>query len=350
MLAPEPLWYKDAIIYELHVRAFHDTEGDGIGEFRGLMNKLDYLQDLGVTAIWLLPFYPSPLRDDGYDIADYTGIHRDYGTLDQFRECLEAAHTRGIRVITELVINHTSDQHPWFQRAHRAPAGSSERDFYVWSPSPERYSQARIIFQDFETSNWAWDKVAHAYYWHRFYSHQPDLNFDNPAVWEAIFPVVDFWFELGIDGMRLDAIPYLYEREGTSCENLPETHEFLRALRRHVDARFPHRLLLAEANQWPEDAAAYLGDGDECHMAFHFPLMPRLFMGIHMGDRLPIVDIMEQTPTIQESCQWAMFLRNHDELTLEMVTDEERDYMYQAYARDPERASIWGFGDAWRPC
>lgn len=334
MLLDEPLWYKDAVFYEVHVRAFCDAVGDGFGDFRGLTQKLDYLQDLGVTAIWLLPFYSSPLRDDGYDIADYCSIHSHYGDLDDFRELLAQAHERGLRVITELVVNHTSDQHPWFQRARRAPAGSPERDFYVWSDSPEKYRDARIIFKDFETSNWTYDHVAQAFFWHRFYSHQPDLNFDNPAVWEALLPVVDFWMGMGVDGMRLDAVPYLYEREGTNCENLPETHEFLRALRRHVDERFPNRLLLAEANQWPEDAVAYFGQGDECHMAFHFPVMPRLFMAMHMEDRFPVVDILDQTPTIPDSCQWAMFLRNHDELTLEMVTDEERDYMYRAYAHD----------------
>ncbi len=334
MLEENPLWYKDAVVYEVHVRAFFDSEGDGIGDFLGLTQKLDYLQDLGITAIWLLPFYPSPLKDDGYDIADYTDIHPQYGKLDDFRAFLEAAHDRGIRVITELVLNHTSDQHPWFQRAARAPAGSSERDFYVWYDSPARYKEVRVIFQDFEPSNWSWDPLAKAYYWHRFYAHQPDLNFDNPAVWNAIFPVVDFWLGLGVDGMRLDAVPYLYEREGTNCENLPETHQFLKAIRAHVDERFPGRMLLAEANQWPEDAVAYYGEGDECHMVFHFPLMPRLFMALHQEDRFPIHDIMAQTPQIPENCQWCLFLRNHDELTLEMVTDEERDYMYRAYARD----------------
>lgn len=332
----ESWWYKDAVIYEVPVRAYSDSVGDGMGDFRGLAQKLDYLEDLGVTAVWLLPFYPSPLRDDGYDIADYTGIHRDFGTLEAFQEFLQAAHARGLRVITELVLNHTSDQHPWFQRARRAPAGSPERDFYVWSDTPERYQQARVIFRDFEASNWSWDPLAQAYYWHRFYSHQPDLNFDNPAVWQALFAVVDFWFGQGVDGMRLDAVPYLYERDGTNCENLAETHDFLRALRKHVDERFPGRMLLAEANQWPEDSVAYFGQGDECQMAFHFPVMPRLFMAMHMEDRLPIIDIMEQTPALPESCQWAMFLRNHDELTLEMVTDEERDYMYEAYAGDPQ--------------
>ena len=334
MTANDPLWYKDAILYEVHVRAFSDSYGYGHGDFPGLTQQLDYLQDLGITAIWLLPFYPSPLKDDGYDIADYTNIHPLYGTLEDFRAFLEAAHERGIRVITELVINHTSDQHPWFQRARRAPAGSPERDFYVWSDTPEKYSKTRVIFKDFEPSNWSWDPVAKAYYWHRFYSHQPDLNFDNPAVWEAILPVVEFWFAMGVDGMRLDAVPYLYEREGTDCENLAETHHFLKALRAHVDARFPDRMLLAEANQWPEDAVAYFGQGDECHMSFHFPLMPRLFMALHQEDRFPIHDIMGQTPAIPENCQWCLFLRNHDELTLEMVTDEERDYMYRAYAQD----------------
>jgi maltose alpha-D-glucosyltransferase/alpha-amylase len=339
MLSDDPLWYKDAIIYELHVRSFHDSDGDGIGDFKGLTQKLDYLQDLGVTAIWLLPFYPSPLKDDGYDIANYTDINPSYGTLADFKEFLEGAHARGLRVITELVINHTSDQHPWFQRARRSPPGSVERDFYVWSDTPEKYKEARIIFKDFEPSNWTWDPLAKAYYWHRFYSHQPDLNFDNPAVWEALFPVLDFWMDLGVDGMRLDAIPYLYEREGTNCENLPETHAFLKALRRHMDSKYKHRIFLSEANQWPEDAAAYFGDGDETHLAFHFPLMPRLYMAIHMEDRFPIVDIMNQTPPIPDTCQWCLFLRNHDELTLEMVTDEERDYMYRAYAADP-RARI----------
>jgi len=328
------LWYKDAIIYEVHVRAFFDSVGDGHGDFRGLTQKLDYLQDLGITAIWLLPFYPSPLRDDGYDIADYTSIHAQYGTLEDFKVLLEAAHDRGLRVITELVLNHTSDQHPWFQRARSAPPGSPERDFYVWSDTPEKYQDARVIFQDFEPSNWSWDPVAMAYYWHRFYAHQPDLNYDNPAVWEAVFPLLDFWLDLGVDGLRLDAVPYLYEREGTNCENLPETHEFLKAIRAHVDANYPGRMFLAEANQWPEDAVAYFGEGDECHMAFHFPLMPRLFMALHQEDRFPIQDIMAQTPAIPDSCQWCLFLRNHDELTLEMVTDEERDYMYRAYTRD----------------
>ena len=330
----DPLWYRNAVIYQLHVRAFHDSDGDGIGDFRGLTEKLDYLQDLGVTALWLLPFYPSPLRDDGYDTADYMDIHPDYGTLRDFRRFIGEARKRGLRVITELVLNHTSDQHPWFQRACRAPAGSPHRQFYVWHDSDEKYSRARIIFKDFETSNWTWDPVARAYYWHRFYSHQPDLNFDNPAVHEALLKVLDFWFEMGVDGLRLDAVPYLYEREDTTCENLPETHAFLKKLRRHVDEKFADRMLLAEANQWPEDAIAYFGDGDECHMAFHFPLMPRLFMSLRMEDRFPIIDILQQTPEIPAVCQWALFLRNHDELTLEMVTDEERDYMYRVYAHD----------------
>lgn len=336
---PENLWFKDAVIYELHVRSFSDSTGDGIGDFRGLQDRLGYFEELGVTALWLLPFYPSPLRDDGYDIADYYSVNPSYGKLDDFRRFLDEAHRRNLRVITELVINHTSDQHAWFQRARRAPAGSPERDFYVWSDTPKRFEEARIIFKDFESSNWAWDPVAQAYFWHRFYSHQPDLNFDNPAVREAVIEVMDFWLKMGVDGLRLDAIPYLFEREGTSCENLPETHAYLAELRSHVDRKFPGTMLLAEANQWPEDAVRYFGAGDECHMSFHFPLMPRLFMGIQMEDRFPIIDILEQTPEIPTSCQWAIFLRNHDELTLEMVTDEERDYMYRLYAEDP-RARI----------
>jgi maltose alpha-D-glucosyltransferase / alpha-amylase len=332
----DPTWYKDAVIYELHVRAFSDSTSDGTGDFPGLSGKLDYLRDLGVTALWLLPFYPSPLRDDGYDISDYTDVHPSYGTLTDFRAFLRAAHARGLRVITELVLNHSSDQHPWFQRARRAPPGSVERDFYLWSDSPEKFAGVRVIFKDFEPSNWTWDPVAKAYYWHRFYSHQPDLNYDNPAVVRAIYRTVDFWLEMGVDGLRLDAVPYLFKREGTSCENLPETHAFLKELRRHVDERFPGRMLLAEANQWPEDAAAYFGGGrgDECHTAFHFPLMPRLFMSTRMGSRFPIVDVLNQTPKIPETSQWLLFLRNHDELTLEMVSDEERDYMYRVYAHD----------------
>jgi maltose alpha-D-glucosyltransferase/alpha-amylase len=325
-------WYKDAIIYEVHVRAFSDSNGDGIGDFRGLIGKLDYLRDLGVTAIWLLPFFPSPLKDDGYDISDYTAVHPAYGTLDDFRCFLDEAHARGLKIVVELVLNHTSDQHPWFQRARQAPDGSTERDFYVWSDTTEKYRDARVIFQDYEQSNWQWDSVANAYYWHRFYAHQPDLNYDHPPVREAISKAVDFWLELGVDGLRLDAVPYLVERDGTICENLPETHHVLKDLRRHIDARFPDRMLLAEANQWPEDAVAYFGGGDECHMAFHFPLMPRLFMALRTEDRLPVIDIMEQTPPIPESAQWALFLRNHDELTLEMVTEEERLSMYRAFA------------------
>ena len=333
--AAESLWFKDAVIYQLHVRAYFDSNGDGIGDFPGLTQKLDYIQDLGVTAIWLLPFFPSPLRDDGYDIADYTGINPAYGTLEDFQQFLDEAHRRDLRVITEMVMNHTSDQHEWFQKSRRAKPGDKWRDFYVWSDTDERYLEARIIFQDFETSNWTWDPVANAYFWHRFYHHQPDLNFDNPDVHEAILAALEFWLDRGVDGIRLDAVPYLYEREGTNCENLPETHEFLRKLRRHVDAKYTDRMLLAEANQWPEDAAAYFGAGDECHMNFHFPLMPRLFMAIEREDRFPIIDILEQTPQLPENCQWGIFLRNHDELTLEMVTDEERDYMYRAYADEP---------------
>ena len=336
LLADEPLWYQDAVIYELHVRSFYDTDKDGIGDFKGLTEKLDYLQDLGVTAIWLLPFYPSPLRDDGYDIADYTDIHEKYGTLRDFKTFLREAKYRGLKVITELVINHTSNQHPWFQRARRAAPGSRFREYYVWSENPQKYPEARIIFQDFESSNWAWDPVARAYYWHRFYSHQPDLNFNSPDVRKEIIRALNFWLSLGVDGLRLDAVPYLHEQEGTNCENLPETHAFLKELRQHVDTRFKNRMLLAEANQWPEDAAAYFGQGDECHMAFHFPLMPRMFMALRMEDRFPIIDILQQTPQIPDNCQWALFLRNHDELTLEMVTDEERDYMYRVYSQDPQ--------------
>ncbi len=332
-------WFKDAVIYEVHIKSFFDSNGDGIGDIRGLIEKIDYFTELGVTAVWLLPFYPSPLRDDGYDIADYCSVNPSYGTMEDFREFLDAAHQRGLKVITELVINHTSDQHPWFQRARRAAPGTKERDFYVWSETTNRYTEARIIFKDFEPSNWSWDAVANAYYWHRFFSHQPDLNFDSPAVHDAVLGALDFWMEMGVDGLRLDAIPYLYERDGTNCENLPETHAFLKKLRRHVDEKFGGRMLLAEANQWPEDAAAYFGNGDECHMNFHFPIMPRLFMSLQMEDRFPIIDILDQTPAIPPGCQWATFLRNHDELTLEMVTDEERDYMYRVYADDP-RARI----------
>jgi maltose alpha-D-glucosyltransferase / alpha-amylase len=332
-------WYKDAIIYELHIKAFRDSNGDGIGDFKGLMEKLDYLQDLGATAIWLLPFYPSPLKDDGYDIADYYSINPSFGTVEEFRELLQEAHNRNLKVITELVINHTSDQHPWFQRARLAPQGSPERDYYVWTDNPEQYKDVRIIFQDFENSNWTWDPVAKQYYWHRFFSHQPDLNYDSPDVQEEVFRIIDFWAQLGVDGFRLDAIPYLFEREGTNGENLPETHAYLKKLRAYIDKKYPGTMLLAEANMWPEDSASYFGSGDECHMNFHFPLMPRMFMALQMEDRYPITDIFDQTPVIPDSCQWAIFLRNHDELTLEMVTDEERDYMYQVYVKDP-RARI----------
>jgi maltose alpha-D-glucosyltransferase / alpha-amylase len=329
-------WYKDAIIYEVHVKAFCDTAGDGIGDFPGLTSKLDYIKDLGVTAIWLLPFYPSPLKDDGYDIADYLDVHPLYGTLKDFKEFLREAHSRGIKVITELVLNHTSDQHPWFQASRKAKPGSEARDFYVWSPTPDKYNEARIIFKDFESSNWAWDPAVGAYYWHRFYSHQPDLNFDNPRTQNAMLEAVAFWLRMGVDGLRLDAVPYLYEREGTNCENLPDTHNFLKRLRSFVDSNFKNRLLLGEANQWPTDAVAYFGKGDECEMAFHFPLMPRMFMAMKMEERFPIVDILEQTPPIPENCQWGLFLRNHDELTLEMVTDDERDYMYRVYGEDKQ--------------
>jgi maltose alpha-D-glucosyltransferase/alpha-amylase len=332
----DPLWYKDAIIYEAHVRGFYDSNGDGIGDFPGLTQKLPYLNDLGVTCLWLLPFYPSPLRDDGYDIADYTAINPMYGTLDDFKRFLDAAHALNIRVLTELVINHTSDQHPWFQRARRAPKGSPDRDYYVWSDNDTKYAGTRIIFVDTEKSNWTFDPVAGQYYWHRFFSHQPDLNFDNPAVLEAVIDVMRFWLDMGVDALRLDAIPYLIEREGTINENLPETHDILKRIRHELDARYRDRVLLAEANQWPADVRAYFGDGDECQMAFHFPLMPRIFMGLRQEERHPIVEIMNQTPEIPERCQWAIFLRNHDELTLEMVTDEERDYMYSQYAADPQ--------------
>ena len=331
--APQPLWYKDAIIYQLHVRAFYDSNGDGIGDFRGLIQKLDYIQGLGVTAIWLLPFYPSPLKDDGYDIADYNSIHPSYGTLDDFQTFLDEAHRRNLRVITEAVVNHTSDQHPWFQEA-RSSRDNPRRNWYVWSDTDDRFRGVRIIFVDTEMSNWAWDPISKSYYWHRFFSHQPDLNFDNPEVREAVWGVLRFWMEMGVDGMRLDAVPYLVEREGTSCENLTETHDVLKFLRKRVDEYFPGRMLLAEANQWPSDVRPYFGDGDECHMAFHFPLMPRMFMGVQLEDRKPIVEILQQTPDIPDNCQWAIFLRNHDELTLEMVTNEERDYMYEAYAKE----------------
>ncbi|MBI4262943.1 MAG: maltose alpha-D-glucosyltransferase [Acidobacteria bacterium] len=334
--AGDPLWYKRAVIYELPVKSFYDANGDGIGDFPGLLEKLDYIEALGVTCLWLLPFFPSPLRDDGYDISDYCNVHPSYGTLDDFRRFLDAAHERRLQVVIELVLNHTSDQHPWFQRARRAPAGSVERDYYVWSDAEDRYRDARIIFTDSERSNWTWDPVAQAYFWHRFFHHQPDLNYDNPTVLQEVLRVIDFWLDLGVDGFRLDAVPYLIEREGTRCENLPETHAVLKAVRRHVQARVPRGMLLAEANQWPADVRAYFADGDECQMAYHFPLMPRMFMGLHLEDRHPIVEIMQQTPAIPETCQWALFLRNHDELTLEMVTDEERDYMHLAYSADAQ--------------
>ncbi|MFC0875696.1 maltose alpha-D-glucosyltransferase [Saccharicrinis sp. FJH2] len=330
-------WYKDAVIYQCHVRSFMDSNGDGIGDFNGLIQRLDYLKSLGINAIWLLPFYKSPLKDGGYDISDFTSIHEDYGTMADFKRFIREAHKRNIRVITELVLNHTSSSHKWFERSRRAKPGSIYRDFYVWNDTNDKYPEARIIFQDFELSNWSWDPVAKAYYWHRFYSHQPDLNFDNPSVHKAILKVLDFWFGIGVDGLRLDAVPYLYERENTNCENLPETHDFLKKLRKYIDDNFDDKMLLAEANQWPEDSSAYFGKGDECHMAFHFPLMPRLYMSMKMEDRFPLIDILEQTPAIPDNCQWAIFLRNHDELTLEMVTDEERDYMYKSFAKNPKQ-------------
>ncbi|MEJ7810930.1 MAG: maltose alpha-D-glucosyltransferase [Gemmatimonadaceae bacterium] len=331
----DPLWYKDAVIYQTHIKSFRDSNRDGYGDFRGLVDKLDYIQNLGATCVWLLPFYPSPLKDDGYDIAEYEGINPQYGTIADFQHFLDEAHRRTLRVITELVINHTSDQHSWFQRARKAPKGSPERDFYVWSDDPNKYAGTRIIFTDTEQSNWTWDPEAQQFFWHRFFSHQPDLNFDNPAVREAVVQAMRFWLRMGVDGLRLDAIPYLIEREGTNCENLPETHVVLKELRAAMDAEFEGRIFLAEANQWPPDVRPYFGDDDECHMAFHFPLMPRMYMALRREDRTPIVEIMSQTPAIPERCQWAIFLRNHDELTLEMVTDEERDYMYNEYAKDP---------------
>jgi maltose alpha-D-glucosyltransferase/alpha-amylase len=333
--AADPLWYKDAVIYELHVRAFADSNDDGIGDFQGLISKLDYLQELGVTCLWILPFFPSPLRDDGYDIANYTDVNPSYGTIGDFKQFLDAAHARNMQVMIELVINHTSDQHPWFQRARRAPKGSPEREFYVWSDTDQLYKEARIIFTDTEKSNWTWDEIAQQYYWHRFFSHQPDLNFDNPVVMEEVLKAMRFWLDMGVDGMRMDAIPYLVERDGTNCENLPGTHEKIRQIRAAIDEGYENRLILAEANQWPADVRPYFGEGDECHMAFHFPLMPRIYMAIRQEDRLPITDIMAQTPEIPHNCQWGIFLRNHDELTLEMVTDDERDYMYLAYSADP---------------
>jgi maltose alpha-D-glucosyltransferase/alpha-amylase len=332
-LRDDPLWFKDAVFYEVYVRGFYDSNGDGVGDFAGLTEKLDYLEWLGVDCLWLLPMYASPLRDGGYDIADYYSILPEYGTLEDFRRFIDAAHARGIRVITDLVVNHTSDQHPWFVEASSSP-DSPKRDWYVWSDSPEKYREARIIFTDTEKSNWTWSETAQAFYWHRFFSHQPDLNYDNPEVQQAMLDAVDYWLDFGIDGFRADAVPYLYEREGTNCENLPETHAFLKRLRAHIQERHPNALLLAEANQWPEDVVEYFGRGDEFHMGYHFPIMPRLFMALRQEDRRPIVEILERTPDIPANCQWGMFLRNHDELTLEMVTDEERDYLYNEYAKD----------------
>src|SRR6266404_2145956 len=338
-LTAEQLWYKDAVIYQLHVKSFFDSNNDGIGDFQGLLSKLDYIADLGVNTLWLLPFYPSPRFDDGYDISDYRNIHPEYGTMADFRKFIAATRRRGLRVITELVINHTSDQHPWFQRARRAKPESVMRNFYVWSDTDQKYLGTRVIFVDAERSNWTWDPVAKAYYWHRFYAHQPDLNFDNPRVVDAVLRVMRFWLDAGVDGLRLDAVPYLVEREGTSNENLPETHAILKRIRAEIDASYPDRMLLAEANQWPEDTKDYFGQGDECHMAYHFPLMPRIYMALAREDRFPITDIMRQTPQIPDNCQWALFLRNHDELTLEMVTDSERDYLWSTYAANP-RARI----------
>jgi maltose alpha-D-glucosyltransferase/alpha-amylase len=329
-----PKWFKTAVFYEIHLRGFYDANGDGSGDFRGLIEKLDYLQWLGIDCIWLLPMYKSPLRDGGYDVADYERVHEDYGTIDDVREFIEAAHQRGLRVIADFVMNHTSSDHPWFQESRSSP-DSPKRDWYVWSDTIHRYEDARIIFTDTETSNWTWDEQAQAYYWHRFFSHQPDLNFDNPEVREAMLDGLRFWLDLGLDGFRLDAVPYLFEREGTNGENLPETHDFLKEVRRTVDAEYTDRVLLAEANQWPSDVVEYFGDGDECHMAFHFPIMPRMFMSVRREEATPMLEILRQTPHIPENCQWGLFLRNHDELTLEMVTDEERDYMYTEYAKDP---------------
>jgi maltose alpha-D-glucosyltransferase/alpha-amylase len=332
-LQEDNLWYKDAVIYQLHVRTFCDSNADGIGDFVGLTQRLDYLQELGTNTIWLLPFYPSPLRDDGYDIADYTTVHPSYGTLDDFKTFLTAAHNRGLRVLIEMVMNHTSDQHPWFQEA-RSSRDNPKRDWYVWSDTDTKYEGVRIIFIDTERSNWTWDPVSKSYYWHRFFHHQPDLNFDNPEVFEAMWEIMKFWLDMGVNGFRLDAVPYLVEREGTSCENLPETHAIIKEIRKRLDQFYPGRMLLAEANQWPADVRAYFGEGDEFHAAFHFPLMPRMFMAVKLEDRKPIIEILDQTPAIPENCQWCIFLRNHDELTLEMVTDIERDYMYDEYATD----------------
>ena len=338
-MTEDPHWYRDAVIYQLHIKSFFDSNNDGIGDFAGLIEKLDYLSELGVDTLWLLPFYPSPRRDDGYDIQEYRDVSPDYGTLDEAKRFIEEAHKRGLRVITELVINHTSDQHPWFQAARKAPPGDPARDYYVWSDNDQLYSGTRIIFLDTEKSNWTWDEEAKAYFWHRFFSHQPDLNFDNPRIMVEVLNVMRFWLDAGVDGLRLDAVPYLIERDGTSNENLPETHEVLKTLRRKLDEEYPDRMLLAEANMWPEDTQQYFGEGDECHMAFHFPLMPRMYMAIAQEDRFPITDILRQTPDIPEGCQWAIFLRNHDELTLEMVTDKERDYLWNTYAAD-KRARI----------
>lgn len=330
----DPLWFKRAVFYEIHTRGFFDSNDDGSGDLRGIQDKLDYLQWLGVDCIWLLPMYASPLRDGGYDVADFFQVHPDYGTVEDFRSLVEAAHERGIRIIADFVVNHTSSDHPWFQESRSSP-DNPKRDWYVWSDTDERYQDARIIFVDTEPSNWTWDPQAGAYFWHRFFSHQPDLNYDNPEVQEALLVALRFWLDLGIDGFRLDAVPYLYEREGTNCENLPETHAFLKRLRAEIDGNYPDRVLLAEANQWPEDVVAYFGEGDECHMAFHFPVMPRMFMALRREDATPIYEILARTPTIPDNAQWGLFLRNHDELTLEMVTDEERDYMYSEYAKDP---------------
>ncbi len=333
-LVSDGQWHRDAVFYEVHVRAYADSNGDGVGDFKGLTSRLDHLAELGIDCVWLLPMSPSPLRDDGYDVSDYCAIHPDYGTLEDFKEFLAAAHARGIRVLTELVLNHTSDQHPWFIEA-RASRHSKLRDYYVWSDSPDRYQGVRIIFIDSESSNWAWDSVSSSYYWHRFYSHQPDLNYDNPKVVEEMWRVMQFWLDLGVDGFRVDAVPYLFERDGTSCENLPETHSVLKLLRARVDASYPGRVLLAEANMWPDDVRPYFADGDEFHMAFHFPIMPRMFMAIQLEDRKPLAEILARTPDIPANCQWGLFLRNHDELTLEMVTSEERDYLWDEYAKNP---------------
>ncbi|HNV31106.1 MAG TPA: maltose alpha-D-glucosyltransferase, partial [Cyclobacteriaceae bacterium] len=331
----EPLWFKDAIIYEVSVRAFYDSNGDGIGDFQGLIHKLDYLEDLGINTIWLLPFFPSPLKDDGFDVTEHCDIHPDYGTLSDFKQFLKEAHNRNIRVITELILNHTSDQHPWFQKSRRARSGSRYKDYYVWSDTPEKYKEARIMFSDEESSNWSWDNEAKAYFWHRFYRHQPELNFDNSEVQLEMIKVVDFWLKMGVDGFRLPSVPFLFEEEGTNCENLPQTHAFLKRLRSHIDKHYDERILIAEANLWPEDAAEYFGEGQECHMNFHYPLMPRLYLGLRTEDAYPIIDILEQTPSTPPNSQWALFLRNHDEIGLEMVTEEEKDYLFKAYATDP---------------